>query len=1448
MSRAGQLLRTMGLALLGLVAAAGVFVAASGWVAVTGPGSRLVAGWLTGALDGVVAGRLTVGSLTIRPGGDVDMSDLLVVDPAGHPVIRVARARARVELGGWALRSVRVELDLDRPEVWLEPDAKAGLTIAAAFTPIGPVDAQGRSIGDPWNGWTIRVARLGLHDGAVIWRGDRERTWLKASGLELDGSGTLGAAGIAAGLTLAGKVEVPLEGPLDLKLAARIEGSRLRVPLLSLGAARSRLEAFGEWDWERETFRAAASRLALAEKDLAAMAGRPVTGLDLEGRLYAESDGKKLTAAAELTAPDGARGGGRVALALWLGRGSPRSVGFDAALDQLDPSRVLSRAPRGQVSVTGRGALTWPVPAAGQVSRGHLTVDRLDVTLPGLSLRGEGRWRDAGARSGAFQLTASELSAAGPAVEALLGVTLPALTGQAEASLTLAGTAATPEATLALRSPRCEVAGTPLTDGRAELKLTGAAVDLEVSAGLGLLGGATVTARSAATLSPGWLGASVTRLELGLAGQAWTLVAPATVTFDGPHVDRAELESGVQRIVLSGGFRADGTADAQLEMSALDLAGLPRGLLPASLGLSGRGDGTLRLAGTAARRTLAAKVEVAEGALASLSGLAVTAELAWRRQTGRVQLDAALRRTEGGTLDLSADLPWPLDGARPSLGATGRVAAGGWPLQPLLKALQIDLAVEGRFAGELTLAGTAGAPRLAANAAVTEGHWADVAPLTLTATLEGTGPTLRASAELLLAESALARASAELPFDQGALLAHPGRTLGRLGDAAWFARLELPDTELASLAGKGGLPPGLTGRLGGEATLRGTPAAPRGGGSVTLANVALSGYPAVSGRATFTLEPARTTVTAELESGGAPALRLSAALAAPVEELGRAEVQRRAPLTLSAVIPKLVLPGSPGIKESLAGQVAMTLELAGTLAAPRGTLALDATGLTRGGLPLGDLKGTARTVGDATRFDLTLAPSGGGTLRLDGTLGAVPGTWTTASSLASAPLRMAVTGHELGVAFLPSLLPGKLRAATGQVETELTVSGSAREPQVVGSLTMADGMVTLPGLGRFTGIVFEARFEREAVRVKGLSVRRGAGRLEGDLALEGLGEAEARLGGSLSATSFTLSRAGMEVATIDARAGLGGSWHQGRLEAVVTVERGATIRLPRKAPRDLQPLEGRADIVIGGPPEPAAVTNPDGSPGSTPAPPAAAGPALTVSIRVRSEELLVKSDDPRVHVELRTDSTWEVTASPLLVAGTIDAVQGTFEPIAGRLFNVVRGHVAFSGGPLGEAQLDLAADHEAAGTMIHATVGGTIEAPSLRLTSEPPLDEATLAMLIVTGRAEMNVGGTQGPAFKAQDAGMAAAMVVANRVFEEQLGEKMPLDSLTLDSSSVTAGKQLTSRIRVNYVRRFDARPEKGENADEVRVQYHLTPRWTLESRYGSAGAGGASLVWQKDY
>ena len=58
----------------------------------------------------------------------------------------------------------------------------------------------------------------------------------------------------------------------------------------------------------------------------------------------------------------------------------------------------------------------------------------------------------------------------------------------------------------------------------------------------------------------------------------------------------------------------------------------------------------------------------------------------------------------------------------------------------------------------------------------------------------------------------------------------------------------------------------------------------------------------------------------------------------------------------------------------------------------------------------------------------------------------------------------------------------------------------------------------------------------------------------------------------------------------------------------------------------------------------------------------------------------------------------------------------------------------------------------------------------------------------------------------------------------------------------------MTDRIYVGYTARINARPELGQNAHEVRLDYQISPRWSLEATYGDAKAGGADLIWSRDY
>ena len=90
-------------------------------------------------------------------------------------------------------------------------------------------------------------------------------------------------------------------------------------------------------------------------------------------------------------------------------------------------------------------------------------------------------------------------------------------------------------------------------------------------------------------------------------------------------------------------------------------------------------------------------------------------------------------------------------------------------------------------------------------------------------------------------------------------------------------------------------------------------------------------------------------------------------------------------------------------------------------------------------------------------------------------------------------------------------------------------------------------------------------------------------------------------------------------------------------------------------------------------------------------------------------------------------------------------------------------------------------------------------------------------MLIATGRTEMKVGSGEAGALTGEEAGKAALGAVATQAFKGLVADKLPLDTIAVDSGAVRAGKYVTDKIYVGYVRRFDADVERGENEDEMR-------------------------------
>jgi translocation and assembly module TamB len=484
----------------------------------------------------------------------------------------------------------------------------------------------------------------------------------------------------------------------------------------------------------------------------------------------------------------------------------------------------------------------------------------------------------------------------------------------------------------------------------------------------------------------------------------------------------------------------------------------------------------------------------------------------------------------------------------------------------------------------------------------------------------------------------------------------------------------------------------------------------------------------------------------------------------------------------------------------------------------------------------------ARYAGRQGGAEVLVRPQAGGTLRAALTLAADLGLGAKGPPLGDAPAELSATAEALDLGVLPALLPMVVRSAAGKLALDLRAKGPLARMTPRGSVRVDDAQVAVSEYGEFTGIFLDAAVDDDAVEVRRAEVRRGRGKATASGSLRGLRSQRARLEGRVAAEAFTVMRAGMDLATIEARVDVGGGYADRVLSVDLTIPRGV-VTLPRRTPRTLQTLEQRGDIVVGEREQRRrARAEPEGER------PAPERPFTLAAHVVVPRNLFVKSDDPRIDIELKADVRYERIGGEDYAEGIIEVVRGSVEPIGGRTFLVERGRVQFTGGPPSAAMLDVQARYDNPMAVVTVSIQGPTSSPEIQLSSQPPMDDAQIAMLIATGRTELKAGGGGVGTLTGEEAGRAALGVLATQAFRNLVADKLPLDTVALDSGQLRAGKYVTDKIYVGYTRRFEADPSRGENADEVRVEYQISPRWTFESRYGNAQSGGASLIWSRDY
>jgi translocation and assembly module TamB len=1493
-----------GWTVLGLVTAAGLALSAFALLAAAPFTRPLVASRLVRIADEAIAGHLDLTGVAVLPHGGLELRDLRVFDPDGHLVLSVGRARVFLDVTALRNRTVGVQLELDAPAVLLEQEPGGGVSLARAFAPTHPsAPVPQRAERTPWDdllgGWTLLVSRLELRRAEIWWKDGDGATRLEASGIDLSARGAVGPRRLRAELRLRADVREPVASPVSLQVVASRTLDAVRVPVLELEAGGTALSAVAEGDLGRRTGRLAVTRLGVSRSQARALVPGAPAGADLAGVGFATSDGTVVTAALRVEpVPEGAQGGrGDAAVAAHLAS-LRQALGFDVVLDHVDPSRLAASAPAGDLTLTARGALggltlddargrlaldvARSTLRGGEVDRlrvaararsGTLEVERLSGAAPGLSVEGAGRWRRGGPVSGTLTVGAADLAAAARNTARLAGTSPPPLAGRARVVATLGGTSDAPTVAGTLDAPLVRAGAVTVEGARLAVRAAGptsapeAGVDGRISrvseGGRDLArqlslratlarGEASVSATGAvpaagkeplglearARVDAARRTAGVSQLALSYPGARWALVRPAQVDLRGPTVDRLELAAELQRLAVSGGLGPRGALDARLEATRLDLARLPAGLLPAGVG--GEVDATVQASGAVAKPVVTVTARLDRGKFRNLSGLSAQVSARWDGPLRRASGTVAAARADGGAVDVAADLPLPLAG-RGGERLDVRARAAALPVTDLLRAAGSDVVAAGRLGLAVRLAGTAGAPALGAEATLEDGVYEDLDRLGAQVSVEAAGTTARAVASGSIAGRRVVGVDGEVPLVLAELLARPAETARGVARAPLHGALHVTTLDLAAVSGKAGVPEGLVGLVNGRITVSGAAVAPRGQATLDVTGAAVRRWRGLGAHVEVVAAASGLTATTVVTAGGADALRVKASLGLAPERLRDRRALLAAPLRVDGEVPPIALGRAAGQVLPLEGMLEGKLAVSGTLAAP--VAALDAAGrdVTVEGHPLGEASATARYDARRATAEVALRPRAGGSLRATLALGADLGLGAGARRLADAPAEATLLAEAVDLGVLPALLPGTVRTASGKLSADVHAAGPLARLRPVGEVHVAGARLAVAELGEWTDVSVDVKATVDAFTLARLEVHRGKGKLTATAAVTGIRSPQAKVGGAVNASGFTVARAGMDLATIDLEAALSGTYRPGQQLAVdVNVPRGV-VRLPRKTPRTLQPLEERKDIVVGRRPE-------KKKPAAVPAAAAAGSPfEVTVHVTV-PRNFFVKSDSPKIDVELKADVTYDVVGGDAYPDGTVEVVRGQVEPINGRNFVLDHGRVRFTGGPPSAALLDVEAKYTNPAAVVTVNVAGTVSKPEIRLTSNPPMDEAQIAMLIATGRTELKAGGGAVGSVTGQEAGIAAIGAVATQAFRNLVQDRLPLDTVAVDAGSIRAGKYLTDKIYVGYLRRFDADPTKAENEDEVRVEYQITPRWMFESRYGNAQSGGASLIWSKDY
>jgi autotransporter translocation and assembly factor TamB len=457
---------------------------------------------------------------------------------------------------------------------------------------------------------------------------------------------------------------------------------------------------------------------------------------------------------------------------------------------------------------------------------------------------------------------------------------------------------------------------------------------------------------------------------------------------------------------------------------------------------------------------------------------------------------------------------------------------------------------------------------------------------------------------------------------------------------------------------------------------------------------------------------------------------------------------------------------------------------------------------------------------------------------------------------------------------LGALLPffTQLESLDGSALVRAALQGPLAKPFLGARATLVDVDIVPRSGASFEGVTLDVVATEERVELRRATLNRG-GIVTASGSVEGLFPFEPRFRFQASTDDLRVLPLQAFSPTIDADIALEGELKGGVLNATAHVDRFRAF-VP-----DLQGSKGRAAQSLANHPDVAvardgvALERPDREARSSAAQKTAARTVASDSAEA-SEPFLREAhlnlqvpgrawvQGPDIQLELGSNLRADYVDGRVTLDGDAGIVRPGFVQILGKRFEVSQARVGYAVEEPERGSLAVEATHVTDEATVFIEVGGRAAAPAVALRSEPDLAQTEIAALLVTGKTteslaqERESGESDAEESTQSRVAQVAANVVANHIANQVLGAfakntdlvlSIDVENATQRQATVGVGRYLTDRLFVSFDRAFGGE-EEGGNGNQVRFDYRLTRRWSLEGNYGDGREGGVDLLWKRKF